>query len=284
MVDTETLIILAGGVASRMRASMGGQGMAVNKGLLRLGPERRPFLDYLLCNAREAGIREVVLLVGEGDDTVRDVYGENPAGNLYHGLRITYAFQPIPEGRSKPWGTADALERALNTDAARGRDAVLVCNSDNLYSTSAIAALCRKRSCGAWIDYARDGLLFDTARIAQFGVTIKDADGYLTDIIEKPTPEQISAMTPDRGSVAVSMNLWRVEPGRIAPYLLSCPVSPGRNEKELPVAIAAMVRDHPRSMQAVPWSEHVPDLTSSSDFPAVEEFLRENYGVPLWGA
>jgi len=52
---------------------------------------------------------------------------------------------------------------------------------------------------------------------------------------------------------------------------------PIRQEKELPAAVKMMIADHPRSVFTVPLSEHVIDLTSQSDIPAVQEYLEKEF-------
>ena len=117
------LVILAGGVSSRMKQGtdaglspkLAAEATAGAKTLLSIGSRERPFLDYLLFNAREAGYCEIVLVVGEEQAPFHARYGARENGNEFHGLRISYALQPIPTGRKRPLGTADALERALRS-------------------------------------------------------------------------------------------------------------------------------------------------------------------------
>ncbi len=291
-VATNKLVILAGGISSRMKQS---QQMNVNidaqliqqanertKGMITIDAKDRPFLDYQLYNARQAGMNDVVIVIGEHDQSLRNYYGSNDRDNRYHGLQISYALQKIPTGRTKPLGTADALHQALLSRQDWQRHHFIVSNSDNLYSTTAITLLLQLESIGGWIDYDDDGLQFDETRISQFGLTRKDRDGYLTEIIEKPSIEEINRLRKRDGSLYVSMNIWRFHYDTILPYLDHCPLHPIRNEKELPAAVQNMIKDHPRSMKGIPLKEHVPDLTYKDDIVRVREYLQENFGELKW--
>ncbi len=287
----EGLVILAGGISSRMKNSPAGavaqaellrQADARAKGMIGVGAEGRPLLDYQLYNARAAGIREVVIVVAEGDRDTRSRYGTKDAGNDFHGLSISYAIQRIPPGRAKPLGTADALLVALRSKPDWEGRYFIVCNSDNLYSRRALELLLALEAQGGLIDYDIDGLRFPPERIGQFGLTRKNREGYLTGITEKPGADLIEKMRAEEGRLFVSMNIWRLSRDLVLPYLESCPLHPLRGEKELPAALDAMVREHPRALKAIPLKEHVPDLTYKADIEVVQEYLLNQYGGMTW--
>jgi hypothetical protein len=50
-----------------------------------------------------------------------------------------------------------------------------------------------------------------------------------------------------------------------------------REEKELPVAVRMMVAQHPQAVYAIPLAEHVIDLTSPADIPAVRDYLLKEF-------
>jgi glucose-1-phosphate adenylyltransferase len=284
------LVILAGGISSRMRASGetrngGGTSQdpeAQSKTMIGVGEGSRPFLDYLLFNARAAGYLDVVIVIGERDRPFREHYGSADRGNDFHGIRISFATQLIPEGRTKPPGTADALLRALCERPDWNGAKFAVCNSDNLYSLRAFRLVLESPYENSMIDYDRDGLLFDPVRIQGFAVLHKDAGGRLLDIIEKPSAEQIvQARGPD-GRIGVSMNLFGFTYDRIFPFLEEVPLHPVRNEKELPSAVKLMIARHPGSLVAIPLSEHVPDLTRREDIPQVRAYLADQFRRFSW--
>jgi len=287
----DRLVILAGGASSRMKQSVTSAGLDTRlmfdadrhtKSMIRLGAEGRPFLDYLLYNARSAGCTDIVLVVSEQDMTMRSHFGGEDKGNMYHGLSISYAVQRIPPGRAKPMGTADALLQALHAMPAWSGSGFTVCNSDNLYSSRAFAAMGNVGATGGLIDYDRDALGLAPERTAQFAVIGKSAEGWLETIIERPTDEDVARCRSANGRVGVSMNLYRFRYDMILPFLESVPEHPMRREKELPEAVRLMVEAHPDEMRVVEFAEPVPDLTSKDDIVRMQEILAASFPAALW--
>jgi glucose-1-phosphate adenylyltransferase len=275
------IVILAGGASSRMKAqaadapdaSLARDAREKPKGMIGVGASGRPFLDYLLYNIERAGYREAVIVVGDRDDAIRRYYKEG--GAQFPGLAISYALQKIPEGRNKPLGTADALLAALRGSPLWRGKKLTVCNSDNLYSVRALRLLLEDAHRNALIDYDRSALRFPHERIEQFAVIRKNADGFLEDIVEKPNAGEIAQAGDSAGRIGVSMNIFRLSYEMILPCLETVPLHPGRQEQELPLAVKMMVQQHPEAVFAIPLAEHVPDLTTPSDIPGVQEELEK---------
>ena len=278
------IVILAGGVSSRMKKALASasnldptlkrEAESKAKAMIGLGAGARPFLDYLLENVSRAGYHNVLIVIGERDDSIRDYYGRAENRNRFPSLSFSYAVQPIPPDREKPLGTADALMRALHAAPSWRGQKLSVCNSDNLYSTRALRLLLEDGHDNAMIDYDRSALRFEQVRIAAFAVIKKDREGFLLDIIEKPSPDEITGAADANGRVGVSMNMWRFSYDRVLPFVESVPLNPVRQEKELPTAVKMMIERYPRSLITIPVSEHVPDLTSPQDILRVQEDLR----------
>ena len=243
------------------------------KGMLSIGRDRRPFLDYLLLNARDGGITTVVIVIGEADQTIPARYG-NQRSPVIPGLAISFVRQPIPSGRTKPLGTADALLRALDARPQWKGATFVVCNSDNLYSARAFRLLLQTPSRNALIAYARSALRLNPSRVAGFAFIDQTTDGFVTDIVEKPDAATLQKLEASPSPPGVSMNIFRLEVDLISPFLVSVPPSPVRDEKELPTAVAMMARSHPGSLRALPLAEHVPDLTQLDDIAEVQRYLR----------
>jgi glucose-1-phosphate adenylyltransferase len=289
---TDTLVILAGGVSSRMKKSSAGKEVSSekakeadskSKGLIGLGKKNRPIMDYLLYNAKQAGIKNIVILNSpKNKEMFHKQYGAKETDNDFHGLKISFATQYIPEDREKPLGTADALYQAMDQREKLKEKQFLVCNSDNLYSPEAFQLLIEDDHPNAWVDYDRSGFDFSQKRIEAFSVTDTDEDGYLKDIIEKPEKKDVSKYADEDGKIRVSMNLFKFVGEMIFTYVRDCPIDPKRNEKELPTAILNMVADNPRSMYGIPHREHVPDLTRKKDILKVQEYIEEKYQDLSW--
>jgi len=254
------------------------QANARSKGLIGVGVGGRPFVDYLLHNIKLAGYNDVYIVISPKDELFREYYGEKEkASNLPQGMDIQFALQHVPEGREKPCGTADALLQVLQQYPELQRAQFTVCNSDNLYSVEALIALRNTPSPNALISYNRDDLQFPPDRIVRFAVMRVDSEGFLVDLVEKPSPEQISEFQDNSGMVGVNMNAFKFDGNMIYFYLENCPFDPIRNEKELTIAMLNMAKDHPQSILAIAFSEHVPDLTSKEDIASVRSYLKEHY-------
>ncbi len=281
------LVILAGGISSRMKKSVVSPTMVDKdlihdadlkaKSMIGVGENHRPFLDYLLYNARQAGYSDLLIVIGERDDSIRDYYGEKDRDNEFHGLKISYAIQKIPPEREKPIGTADALYQGLKSKGEWSGSRFTVCNSDNLYSVKALQLMLQHDYKNAMVDYDRAALQFEWSRIQRFAVTLKDEEGFLTNIIEKPHEDQINSAKGKDGIIGVSMNIFGLRYDMIYPFLEKVPFNPDRHEKELPEAVTMMVAAHPRSLFAYPLSEHVPDLTIKSDILPVKKYLEIHF-------
>tara|TARA_B100001250_G_scaffold393261_1_gene395874 strand:- start:1397 stop:1918 length:522 start_codon:yes stop_codon:yes gene_type:complete len=141
---TDNIIILAGGSSSRMKKSVDqnlssekiAQANQLSKGLIELGG--RPFLSYLLDNILKAKFKKVYIITGENSIMFRQAFENNPN---FEQIKIQFATQYIPEGREKPYGTADALHQCLEQYPSLKEDRFCVCNSDNLYSLKALKTL-----------------------------------------------------------------------------------------------------------------------------------------------
>jgi len=274
------LIILAGGASSRMNASLQKENpshASKSKALIGMDKDGRPILDYLLYNAKNSGYLNVYLVVGEHADEFKQFYGGKTANNEFNGLSISYAIQYIPKGRTKPFGTADALFQALEQYPHLKSEAFTVCNSDNLYSVEAFTALRNSKGNNAFIAYDREGLHFTMERISRFALVLLDSENYLVDIVEKPSADKISSYKDQFGKFRVSMNIFKLSGKAIYPFLKNCPVHPERNEKELPTAILNMCHSTPKAIKGLLFNQHVPDLTSKEDILVLKKYIQDHF-------
>lgn len=279
------LIILAGGISSRMKETaihvstedkLIKDAQKKAKSMIRVGLNNRPFLDYLLYNASNAGINDAVIVIGEKDDSIKYYY-ENEYSNKFCDVNISYAIQRIPEGRFKPLGTAEALYVGLLSRPDWKRENFLMCNSDNLYSMNCINRLLNSPYLNAMIDYDLEGLVFEKERIGKFAVTKKDDENFLIDIIEKPSIDVIEDLKIKDGFVGVSMNIFKFNYDMIMPILKDVPVNKERDEKEIPTAVKILINQFPKSMYACRVKEYVPDLSSKNDISVVQEYINKEF-------
>jgi len=281
------LIILAGGASSRMKkdaktdagisAKTLQQANTRSKGLIEVGNPPQPFLKYLLYNAKQAGYQNIFIVISEKDESFPALYGSKASNNSFRGLHISYVRQKVPEGRNKPLGTADAVYQALEQYPQLQSDVFTVCNCDNLYSVGILKRLKEVNCTNALAAYDRDGLRFDEQRIARFALMMLDDDNNLLSILEKPELSKIDAFRDAEGKLRVSMNIFRFDGRQFYPFLKNCPIHPNRDEKELPTALLNMVQTFPKSVKAIPVSEHVIDMTSKEDIGIVGHYLEQYY-------
>ncbi|MFV8346952.1 sugar phosphate nucleotidyltransferase [Flavobacterium sp. ZB4P13] len=285
------LIILAGGASSRMKKQVTldnlseeeiAQANERSKGLIGVGPNGRPLLDYLLLNAKKAGYKNIYIIIGEQGDLFKEFYGSENKNNDFHGLTISFATQYIPEGRVKPFGTADALFQAVEQYPELNSQDYSVCNSDNLYSAEALYALRETNSPNAFISYNRDALEFPSERISRFAIAKLNENNCLLDILEKPTAAILDSYKDAEGILRVSMNAFKFNGAILYPYLKNCPVNPERDEKELPTVLLNAIKEHPNTALGIPFSEHVPDLTAKEDIAEVKAYLKKHYPQLDW--
>jgi glucose-1-phosphate adenylyltransferase len=283
------LLILAGGMASRMKKALAeensdldpklvAQANAVTKGMIQVGKNGKTLIDYQLYNAHLAGIEEVMLLLHPTDNVSQEYCESLMANDATWGMKIVFARQQIAADREKPAGTADAVYQALSQHADWQTGRVIVCNSDNLYSVNALKTLWASEVPQALISYHRDSLLYPEERISAFALIRTDAEGYLLEIIEKPTKEQAEELMAKQGRLGVSMNVFVFEASTFLPYLAKTPFHPVRNEKELPTSVVMFGEGEGKGFFAIPLAENVPDLTSKEDILVMQKYLEETYG------
>ena len=105
-----TLLIMAAGIGSRF-----GTGI---KQLEPVDDAGHIIMDYSIHDAIEAGFNHVVFIIRKDiEKEFKEVIGDRIASICFsHNVTVDYAFQDIndipgtlPEGRTKPWGTGQAV-------------------------------------------------------------------------------------------------------------------------------------------------------------------------------
>jgi glucose-1-phosphate thymidylyltransferase len=261
----EKAVILAAGRGTRMRSEREGvqltgeQTEAAASGVKALIPVGRPFLDYVLTALAESGYRDICLVVGLQHDALLARYGQTCDP------RLTVSFRT----QLQPLGTAHALMAA---DNFVGSDEFLLINSDNYYPTAALAAL--RRLPGPGLVGFDAGALSERGnippeRVNDYALLQSDEQGWLTGIVEKPTPNERPA---DSNNLLVSMNCWRFGPG-IWQACRSIGRS-ARGEFELPDAVAYSMNQLGQRYQIVVSREPALDLSYQTDIDIVAQKLR----------
>ncbi|GAB2630706.1 sugar phosphate nucleotidyltransferase [Emticicia sediminis] len=279
------LLILAGGMSSRMKKNLEGnsnldsklieQANTLPKSMIGLGKDGRPFLDYVLYNASVAGVKEVVLLLNPKDTVSQPHYEKLMQEGKNWGLQIGFARQHIPEDRVKPLGTTDAIEQALNQFPAWKSSRFIVCNGDNLYPVKAFELLLDETYPNAMLDWDTDG--YDEARVRNCAIIKKDSEGYLIDLLEKPNDEEWAEITQTMPRIGISWNIFAFTSADLIPFLEKTPLHPVRNEKEIPVTVRMWANENPKGIYTIQIADVLPDLTSKHDIAEVQALL--NYEI-----
>ncbi|MER0437965.1 sugar phosphate nucleotidyltransferase [Emticicia sp. W12TSBA100-4] len=279
------LLILAGGMSSRMKKNLEGnsnldsklieQANTLPKSMIGLGKDGRPFLDYVLYNASVAGVKEVVLLLNPKDTVSQPHYEKLMQEGTSWGLQIGFARQHIPEGREKPLGTTDAIEQALNQFPAWKSSRFIVCNGDNLYPVKAFELLLDETYPNAMLDWDTDG--YDEPRVRNCAIIKKDSEGYLIDLLEKPNDEEWAEITQTMPRIGISWNIFAFTSADLIPFLEKTLLHPVRNEKEIPVTVRMWANENPKGIYTIQIADVLPDLTSKHDIAEVQALL--NYEI-----
>lgn len=225
------------------------------KGMISVG---RPFLDYVISALADAGVREVVLVIGPEHGKMREYFQR-----VAPPARVTVQFAE----QVSPVGTADAVVAAAEVV---GDAPFLVLNADNYYPVGAYRALLALDEAGV-VAFDRDVLVRDgnieEARVRSFALLDIAADGQLSGIVEKPG-EVLDLSAPN--ARWVGMNLWRVTPA-LVDACRRVPLS-ARGEFELPEAVALALIEG-LVVQAVKMQAGVLDLSQRSDIATVARLL-----------
>ena len=215
-----TLVVLAAGLGARYGAGI--------KQLVKVGPEGEIIMDFSIHDAVQTGFNKVVFVIRRAIyDEFRQVIGDRIEAKLSTlGVKCAYAFQELtdaPAGRTKPWGTAQALMACAGL--LDGPFAVI--NADDYYGKNAFAAAYgflagydpADQSRCAMIGFQLKNTLSEAGGVTR-GLCAMDEKGYLTKVTETKHivktadgPVQRDAMRPLDPEGLVSMNMWALTPG-----------------------------------------------------------------------
>ena len=269
------LVILAGGASSRLKKSLSDINLgkkitdiakSSHKTLIPLGDDKRPLLYFILQNALSAGVQDVFLITSPENSAFKRFIETKVFKEKFSEININFAIQYKPEDREKPLGTSDALMQAMDQHELLKSNSFVIINGDNLYSVKSLNSLYElDEKQHALISYDRDALNFPHERLTKFALINVNENNQLINIIEKPTLEEVDNFRDKLDKIRVSMNIFKFFGPTIYPFIKNCPLHPERKEKEIPEAVRNYIKDFPNSFDALPFFEHIPDLTSAKD-------------------
>lgn len=222
-MDT-TLIIMAAGIGSRYGAGI--------KQLAKMGPNGEIIMDYSIRDAKEAGFNKVVFIIRKD---IFEEFEEIIGSRIKDQIDVEYVFQElddlpegfeVPEGRTKPWGTGQAV--LCCKDAVK--EPFVIINADDYYGKEAFVKLHDFLVSGE--DLGREftmgmagfilkNTLSDNGTVTR-GVSVVDENGLLSQVhettgimmgedgkIKCDLPNVQEWISPED---KVSMNMWAAYP------------------------------------------------------------------------
>ncbi len=212
-----TLLILAAGMGSRYG------------GLKQLDPitDNGEFIiDFSVYDAIVSGFDKIVFVIKEEN---LEIFRETIGKRFESKVKVEYAFQrlddipegfAVPEGREKPWGTAQAMLAARDVI----NEPFAVINADDFYGRSAFASLAKHLNEAQANDYCMVGYVLENTLTENGTVSrgvCKVNEGYLSDVVEHTKISRCGdiAVCPVDGvnvelslDSVVSMNCWGFTP------------------------------------------------------------------------
>lgn len=220
-----TLVIMAAGIGSRFGGGI--------KQLTSFGPNGEIIMDYSIYDAIEAGFNKIVFVIRrELEQDFKEIIGKR----IEKIIEVAYAYQelrdlpegiPFPEGRTKPWGTGQAIL------ACRGliQEPFAVINADDYYGKEAFVRvhnyLAEERETKSeGFSFCMAGFVLKNTLSENGGVTRgicrMDEEQNLTGVKEtkniEKTPEGVAirkedgTLEPLDEECLVSMNFWGFTP------------------------------------------------------------------------
>ncbi len=285
-----TLVFMAAGFGSRFGGGV--------KQIEPVGPCGEVLMEYAAYDALKAGFDRIVLIIR------RDLemqFREGVGRRLARHCDVRYVYQDLsdlpsgfalPEGRVKPWGTAQAVR------ACRGVVTTPFCvlNADDYYGPEAFSLihnyLIHSDGHGALDGCMAGYVLGNTvspAGAVTRGICCADDDGWLMDLKEtrgivlkdgKPYIEPEGRYAA--ADALVSMNIWGFSPALIdyldanfTPFLAGLGDQALTKEYLLPEAIAGMIARGPGRVRVLPTRDRWFGMTYHQDKQETQSRIRE---------
>jgi len=287
-----TLVVMAAGIGSRY----GGL-----KQIDPVGPSGEVVLDYSVYDALQAGFDRVVFIIRKD---IEAAFREKIGRRIEGAVDTAYVFQSleqvppglgVPEGRTKPWGTAQAIlacQGAVTTP-------FLAINADDYYGRSAFESMAghlgRPPEGGggaefAMVGYRLENTLSEHGTVAR-GVCQATPEGYLVGIREllkikrfpdgiKHTENDVDWLPLDPASWT-SMNFWGFSPALFGELERRFPEFLRRNaanilkaEFLIPEVVGELIRERRARVRILPTRERWFGVTYPADRPLFQSAVR----------
>ena len=300
-----TLVIMATGIGSRF-----GTGI---KQLTKMNDAGEIIIDYSIFDAKEAGFDRVAFVIRHDiEDEFREVIGNR----IEKEIPVDYVFQElsdlpegfsVPEGRTKPWGTGQAILACKGTV----KNPFVIINADDYYGKTAFRLLHdflteehekTDQMRMAMAGFVLKNTVSENGTVTR-GVCIVGQDNMLNGVIESrdiairdgkattSTAESKDIINPES---IVSMNMWACDPDfldileeRFIGFLSDPAKDPLKGEFLVPVLIDRLIKENQASVKVLPTSDKWIGITYREDTDAARaEFKRMTaegiYPAKLW--
>lgn len=302
-----TLIIMAAGIGSRFGGGI--------KQLAQMGPGGEIIMDYSIYDAKEAGFDKVVFIIRKDiEQEFRRVIGDR----IGRHIEVEYVFQElddlpegykVPEGRTKPWGTGQAI--LCSKDVVK--EPFVIINADDYYGKEAFVKLHdylvsqpekKKEFEMGMAGFVLKNTLSDNGAVTR-GICEADKEGILTKVIETTgicrddsgrivcdNPEVQKWITEED---RVSMNMWAGYPEFIeyleagfCEFLQNQKGDPCKKEYLLPTIVDKLIHEGRARVKVLDTQDKWFGVTYKEDKPAVENAFKNLiaqgvYPENLWG-
>ena len=284
-----TLVILAAGIGSRFGGGV--------KQLEPVGPNGELIIDYSIHDAMAAGFDKIVFIIRRDIEAdFREMIGERMERLCAaRGVEVAYAYQsltdipmPVPEGRTKPWGTGQAV---LACDGVV-QEPFAVINADDYYGRDGYqkAAAFLKTGKYGMVGYVLKNTLSDNGGVTRGICRVEN--GRLTGLDETSN----IVKTPDGAAsegraipvdCLVSMNFWCLPASFLDvlkegfPGFLASMKTPLKDEYLLPTIVDGLLQKG-EEVAVLPTDADWFGVTYKEDKPTVVESFRKLYAAGVY--
>ena len=282
-----TLLIMAAGIGSRF-----GTGI---KQLEPVDASNHIIMDYSIHDAIEAGFNHVVFIIRKDiEKEFKEAIGDRiTAICSAHNVTVDYAFQDIndipgtlPEGRTKPWGTGQAVlaaKKVINTP-------FIVINADDYYGKEGFKAVHEYlvnggKSCMA--GFVLKNTLSDNGGVTR-GICKMDEENNLTEVVETRNIVKTEHGAETDGvevnvDSLVSMNMWGLTPkfldvleeGFNEFFEKEVPENPLKAEYLIPIFIGELLNKGKMSVKVLKTNDTWYGMTYHEDVEAVRDSFKK---------
>ena len=252
-------------------------------------------MDYSIHDAIEAGFNKVIFIIRKNiEEEFREVIGSRiSAICAEHNVTVDYAFQDIndipgelPAGRTKPWGTGQAVLAAKDLITTP----FIVINADDYYGKEGFKAVHNYLVEGGkfcMAGFVLKNTLSDNGGVTR-GICRMDADHNLTEvdetknIVKTVDGAEADGVKLDMDSL-VSMNMWGLTPdflqtlekGFAEFFEKEVPANPLKAEYLIPIYISDLLKKDQMSVKVLRTNDTWYGMTYHEDVAAVKESFRQ---------